>query len=396
MIQRMEYLSKLIKWRDHKVIKVVTGVRRCGKSTLLQLFREYLYGHGVDEDACISINFEDISFERLREYHKLYDYILEHLRANKMNYIFLDEVQLVPQFEKAVSSLLLKDNVDIYMTGSNAYMLSGELATLLSGRYVEISMLPLSFKEYFEIVGGDKRTAFNNYFYRGGFPYTAVIDDNDIRKDYLQGIYSTVLLKDIVARKRVVDVELLEAMIRFMFDNLGNIASVKKIADTLTSHGRKTTAMTVDNHIRSLKEAFILYEADRYDVKGKQYLQSLEKYYVVDIGLRTLLLGERSMDVGHVLENIVYLELLRRGYKVYVGKIGTLEIDFVAQRGDEKVYYQVAASVLDKTTYEREFAPLKKIKDSYPKIVLTMDELPMGEDGINQVNVIDWLMEGSK
>ena len=392
MIQRMEYMNKLIKWRDHKVIKVVTGVRRCGKSTLLQLFREYLYGHGVDEDACISINFENIAFENLKEYHKMYDYILEHLQENKMNYIFLDEVQLVPEFEKAVNSLLLKDNVDIYMTGSNAYMLSSELATLLSGRYVEIKMLPFSFKEYYELVGGEARKTFHEFLRRGGFPYLALIEDDDARHDYVEGIYSTVLLKDIVGRKRVSDVELLEAVIKFLFDNVGNIVSTKKIADTLTSMGRKTTAVTVDGYVRALKDAFILYEVGRYDVKGKQYLQSLEKYYIVDTSLRSFLLGERTMDLGHILENIVYLELQRRGYKVSIGKLGTLEVDFVAQRGDEKIYYQVAASVLDPATYEREFAPLKKIRDSYPKVVFTLDDYPMGEEGINQQNVIEWLL----
>lgn len=392
MIQRMEYMTKLINWRDHKVIKVVTGVRRCGKSTLLQLFREYLYGHGVDEDACISINFENLAFENLKEYHKMYDYILERLQENKMNYIFLDEIQLVPEFEKAVNSLLLKDNVDIYMTGSNAYMLSSELATLLSGRYVEIKMLPLSFKEYHELVDGNVREDFINFLRKGGFPYTALLEEDDIRLDYLQGIYSTVLLKDIVGRKRVNDVELLEAVIKFMFDNIGNIVSTKKIADTLTNKGRRTTAVTVDSYIRALKDAFILYDVGRYDVKGKQYLQSLEKYYIVDIGLRSLLLGDRAMDVGHILENIVYLELQRRGYKVSIGKLGTLEIDFIAQKGEERIYYQVAASVLDPVTYEREFAPLKKIKDSYPKVVLTMDDYPMGEDGIKQQNVIEWLL----
>lgn len=393
MLNRELYMQKLMQWKERKVIKVVTGVRRCGKSTLLQLFSEALQKQGTSPEACISINFENILFEGLKEYHKLHDYIVDKLQPNEMNYIFLDEIQLVPEFEKALDSLFLRDNVDIYITGSNAYLLSSELATLLSGRYVEISMLPFSFKEYHQLVGGDKRVAFSNYYKLGGFPYAATLNDATIYREYIQGIYSTVLLKDIVERKKIADVGLLEAIIRFMFDNIGNLVSVKKIADTLTSGGRKTTAATVSTYITALKDAFILYEANRYDVKGKQYLQSLEKYYLVDISFRTLLLSDRSMDIGHVLENIVYLELIRRGYKVFIGKVGSLEIDFIAYKGEERLYYQVSTSILDSNTREREFAPLRAIKDNYPKFVLSLDDLPLSENGILQQNIIDFLLE---
>ena len=393
MVERQEYMQKLIQWKDRQVIKVVTGVRRCGKSTLLLMFREFLEKNGVDSKKCISINFEDLRYEDLKDYHKLYAYIMEHVTEEGRYYIFLDEIQLVPDFQKAVDSLYLRENVDLYLTGSNAAMLSGELATMLSGRYVEIRMLPLSFREYYELVGGDRKEAFNAYYRKGGFPYAALLQEEAIRRDYLMGIYNTVLLKDIVERKRIADVPLLEGIIRFLADNIGNVVSVKKISDSLTSDGRKTTAMTVDGYVQALKDAFILYEANRYDVKGKQYLRSLEKYYLVDIGLRSLLLGERVRDVGRILENIVYLELLRRGYRVSVGKVDTLEVDFVAESGDERIYYQVSASVLDPATYDREFRPLKRIHDNYPKYVLSMDDLPMGEDGIRQMNIIDFLLE---
>ena len=393
MVERQEYMQKLIQWKDRQVIKVVTGVRRCGKSTLLLMFREFLEKNGVDSKKCISINFEDLRYEELKDYHKLYVYIMEHVTEEGRYYIFLDEIQLVPDFQKAVDSLYLHENVDLYLTGSNAAMLSGELATMLSGRYVEIRMLPLSFREYYELVGGDRKEAFNAYYRKGGFPYAALLQEDAVRRDYLMGIYNTVLLKDIVERKRIADVPLLEGIIRFLADNIGNVVSVKKISDSLTSDGRKTTAMTVDGYVQALKDAFILYEANRYDVKGKQYLRSLEKYYLVDIGLRSLLLGERVRDVGRILENIVYLELLRRGYRVSVGKVDTLEVDFVAESGDERIYYQVSASVLDPATYDREFRPLKRIHDNYPKYVLSMDDLPMGEDGIRQMNIIDFLLE---
>ena len=395
MVRRQEFMNKLLKLKDQRVIKVVSGVRRCGKSTLLEMFREELIASGISPECCIAINFEDIRYEELREYHKLYDYILEHLVPGKKNYIFLDEIQEVPQFQKTVDSLFLREDVDLYLTGSNAYMLSGELATLLSGRYIEISMLPLSFKEYYELKTPDldKRAAFQLYMQKGGFPYSSMLEDDWVRQEYLRGIYNTVLLKDIVARKRITDVPLLEAIVKFLLDNVGNIVAAKKIADTLTSDGRKTTANTVESYIQALKDALILYEAGRYDIKGRQFLKSLEKYYVVDVGLRSLILGERTRDMGHILENLVYLELIRRGYQVYIGKVGNLEVDFIAEKNGEKIYYQVAATILDPATYEREFAPLKAIPDNYPKYVLTLDEFPMGEDGINQKNVIEFFME---
>jgi predicted AAA+ superfamily ATPase len=393
MVQRKQYMEKLKKLKDKKIIKVVTGIRRCGKSTLLLLFRQYLKECGVEDAQIVAVNFEDVASEPLLDYKKLHQYVTDRLVPGKMTYVFLDEVQNVRQFQKAVDSLFIKDHVDLYITGSNANILSGELATLLSGRYIEISMLPLSFAEYFELIGGDKRNAWNAYYRNGGFPYAAAIEDEDIRKDYIAGIYNTVLLKDIVTRKRISDIPLLESVIKFLFDNIGNIVSSKKISDSLTSYGRKTTSVTVENYIDALTEAFVLYKAGRYDVKGKQYLKSLEKYYLVDISLRRLLLGDKNIDIGHILENIVYLELIRRGYAVTIGKVDDKEIDFIAETGGNKIYYQVSASILDPATFAREIEPLKKANDHYPKFILSMDEMPMGEDGIKQVNIVDFLLE---
>lgn len=393
MVQRKQYLDKIKKLRDQQIIKVVTGVRRCGKSTLLKQFQEYLLESGVSREQIIDINLEDVNNEYLLDYHALHDYVTGRLQPGRMTYIFLDEIQAVPDFQKAVDSLFIRENTDIYITGSNAHLLSGELATLLSGRYIEIPMLPLSFAEYVDLSGLDQRTAWKNYFRNGGFPYAVQIEDEDVRHDYLDGIYHTVLLKDVAARKRINDIGLLESVVKFLFDNIGNIVSSKKIADSLTSFGRKTTPVTAENYVTALTDAFILYKAERYDVQGKQHLKSLEKYYVVDVGLRSLLLGNRGRDVGHVLENVVYLELIRRGYHVCIGKVGDLEIDFVAERSGEKRYYQVAATVMDESVLARELAPLKRVQDNYPKYIITMDELPMDEEGIKVVNVMDFLME---
>ena len=392
MVKRTEYLEKLKKIKDMQIIKVITGVRRCGKSTLLSQFRTFLMESDVLEEQIISINFEDLKFEDLKNYKALYQYIEERLVPNKKNYIFIDEIQEVENFQRAVDSLFIKDNTDIYITGSNAMMLSGELATLLSGRYIEISILPLSFSEYLKLDEiHDMRQAWNKYFENGGFPYAIQIKDDDIRKDYLMGIYNTILLKDIVARNKVQDITLLESVVKFLFENIGNIVSPKKIADTLVSYGRKTTSSTVENYIEALKSSFILYKAGRYDIKGKQYLKSLEKYYIVDIGLRKLLINKKHSDIGHILENIVYLELIRRGYTVYIGKIGDLEIDFIAERNNEREYYQVSATILDENTFKREIMPLKKVKDNFQKFIISMDEINLSEDGIKHLNILDFL-----
>lgn len=394
MVLRRQYLEKLRKTQGSRIIKVITGVRRCGKSTLLAQFQEELLKSGLGRDQIISVNLEDIANKSLLDYLKLYDYLLERLQPGKMTYVFLDEIQNVPQFQRAVDSLYIRPDVDVYLTGSNAGLLSGELATLLSGRYIEINMLPLSYVEYHELIGGDRRDTWRSYYQRGGFPFAATIEDEEIWRDYLLGIYHTVLLKDIVARKGISDIAVLESVAGFLFDNIGNIVSSKRIADSLTSDGRKTNSITVENYINALTESFILYKAGRYNIKGKQHLKSLEKYYLVDIGLRRMLLGDSAADVGHILENIVYLELIRRGYQVKIGKVGELEIDFIAFKGSDRRYYQVAASVLDPITFAREIAPLKAVKDNYPKAILSLDELPMEEEGIKQINITDFLLQG--
>ena len=396
VVQRKQYIDKLIKMKDEKIIRVITGIRRCGKSTLLQQFQTYLKQTGVSDDQIISINFEDLQYEHLLDYHTLYDYVTARLVAGKRAYVFLDEVQSVVAFQRAVNSLFLKDGVDIYITGSNAYLLSGELATLLTGRYIEINMLPLSFAEYYEMQGnGDKRDAFAKFYMHGAFPQAVAIVDDEVRSDYIRGIYNTVLLKDVVARRKINDIGLLESVTRFLFDNIGNIVSSHKIADSLTSHGRKTNSITIENYVGALLDAYILYKASRYDVKGKQHLKSLEKYYVSDVGLRHLVLGDSNRDVGRILENIVYLELIRRGYAVKIGKVGEKEVDFIANAGEWRQYYQVAASVFDPVTFAREYAPLQTIRDHYPKYVLTMDDLPSGQDGIRQMNIVDWLLDAN-
>ncbi len=396
MIPRKEYLDFLIQSKDLQLIKVVTGVRRCGKSTLFELYRDYLLNNGVEEQQVISINFEDVDYDELKDYRTLYNYIKPLLNPEKKNYIFLDEIQHVHQFEKAVDSLFIRKNVDLYITGSNAYFMSGELATLLSGRYIELKMLPLSFSEY---CFGNNRNMhvdekYTQYLQNSSFPYTVVLGDNyKVIQDYLQSLYNTVILKDVVARYKITDVMILEDVAKFVFDNIGNQLSMTKIANTMTSKGRKIDPKTVEKYIRALTESLILYKAKRYNIKGKQYLQTLEKYYVVDIGLRYTLLGKRSTDVGHILENVIYLELIRRGFDVYVGQIGDLEVDFVAMDEEGLTYFQVAASVRDESTLRRELTPLQKISDHYPKILITLDEDPVADyEGIKRVNALDWLL----
>jgi uncharacterized protein len=399
MKKRDYYLDQLVSYKDKPFIKVITGMRRCGKSSLLSLFEDHLISSGVKKDHIIRMNFESMVNDHIQEYHALYDTITQQMPLKKTRYyLLLDEIQLVESWEKAVNSLLVDANVDIYLTGSNAFLLSSELSTLLSGRYVEIKMLPLSFKEYLDFIDAPKTSKlddyFPNYLLYGGLPNIPMLIANpETITAFLTGIYNTVIMKDVVQRNLVRDAALLDNVLRFLAANVGNIVSTKKISDYLTSSGRKTTSDTIDNYIRMLESAFIIYRVNRFDIKGKQYLKTQEKFYMVDSGIRYSLTGQRNTDYGHVLENVVYLELLRRGYEVSIGKVGTLEIDFVATKADEKIYYQVCATILDSVTRDRELAPLQAIKDNYAKIILTMDK-PIFTDyeGITSVNIIDFLL----
>lgn len=396
MIERKQYLDKLIALKDKQLIKVITGIRRCGKSTLFTLYQDYLLKNGINKEQIQIINFEDTINEDLQDYKTLYKHILANSVKKKKNYIFLDEVQNVPQFQKTVDSLYIKDDFDIYITGSNAHLLSGELATLLSGRYIEIQMLPLSFKEYISSENTDTnmQQAFAKYLENGSFPYILQIQNElNIKKDYLKAILDSILIKDVITRNRISNVDELYRVLRFMFDNIGNVCSIKKISDTMTSAGFKIVPKTVEKYITSLVESFVLYPVSRYDIKGKQYLQSGEKYYIADTGLRSTLLNKNS-DIGRLIENTVYLELLRRGYQVFIGKTNTTEIDFVANKNNETSYFQVAQTILAEDNLNRELKPLQNIKDNYPKYLLTLDYLPKTDyNGIKQLNIIDWLLD---
>ena len=394
------YLNQLIQFKDKKLIKVITGLRRSGKSTLLSLFENHLITSGVDRNHIIRMNFESFEFDEITNYKELHAYINKRiLDPDKRHYILLDEVQQVSSWERVINSFLVDANVDIFITGSNAYLLSSELSTLLSGRYVEIKMQPLSFKEYIEFLDSDKEMSlpekFNQYLEYGGLPtIVELLDNPDTIGPFLEGIYNTVLMKDVIERNGVRDAALLESILKFIAANIGSIVSTKKISDYLTSSGRKTTSDTIDNYLKMLENAFIIYKANRYDLKGKMFLKTLEKYYIVDIGIRNKLIGLRNTDYGHVLENIVYLEQLRRGYEVTIGKIGSLEVDFVASKPNEKIYYQVSATIMDEKTRERELRPLESISDNYPKYILTMDQIVFNDySGIRVKNIIDFLLE---
>ena len=379
MIERKEYLSMLIENKDRDIIKVVTGVRRCGKSTLFALYINWLQKNGIAPDQIISVNLEALEYEALNDYHALYAYIKERLCPDRQNYVFID--------------------VDVYITGSNAFMLSGELATLLSGRYITVDMLPFSFWEYCQSTaaqGKPKREQFNDYLRFGSFPYAAQLPRRDADVvPYLEGIYHTILLKDVARREGINDISVLESIVKTLASSVGSPISAKKIADTLCSAGRKISVNTVDRYLRALTDSYLFYETSRYDIKGRQHLKTLGKYYMVDTGLRNLLLAGGSADLGHLIENIVFLELLRRRYKVNIGKLSEKEVDFVAASSDGVTYYQVAASVLDEATLKRELDPLRKINDNHPKLLLTLDEIGAGAnyDGIRQYNLIDWLLD---
>jgi len=380
----------------------VSGLRRSGKSTLFEIYRDWLLKNNVAQEQIISINFEDIDFEHLSDYRLLYNYIKPLLLPDKKNYIFLDEIQHVNEYEKAVDSLFIKKNVDLYITGSNAYFMSGELATLLTGRYIELKMLPLSFSEYCEGLTLfypekqlPKMEKYAAYLRDSSMPYALQLHGKhkDIR-EYLEGLYNSILLKDVVKRLKVSDVAMLESVAKFVFDNIGNLLSTTKIASVMTSDGRKIDQKTVEKYLKGLTDSLIVYKADRYNIKGKQLLKTLEKYYVSDIGFRQFLLGSGENDQGYILENIVYLELLRRGNDVFVGHIQDGEVDFVTQGFDGITYYQVAASVLDNHTMRRELSSLDRIPDNHPKILLTLDEVGAGasHNGIRQLNALDWML----
>jgi len=395
MIERPDYLEELISFKEKDLIKIVTGIRRCGKSTLFDLYIDYLIKNDVDKNQIIRINLEEYEFNDIENYDDLYNYVNSKLINNKMNYVFIDEVQKVTQFQKACDSLYIKKNVDLYITGSNSRLLSGELATLLSGRYVEIKMLPLSFKEYISYMGeNDIPKKYVDYITKSSFPYTLKLDSAKEIRMYLDGLYNTVIVNDIAERKEISDIGMLKDIIKFMFDNIGNLCSSTSIANTMTSNGRKISVPTVEKYLEALVESFVLYKVSRYDIKGKNYLTTGSKYYLSDVGLRYYLLGSKNIDEGHILENVVYLELLRRGYQIYIGKNDDNEVDFVAinEKGEE--YYQVSYTVKEEKTLERELKPLDKINDHNPKYLLTSDYTPYtSHNGIKQINVFDWLLD---
>ncbi|MCL2833826.1 MAG: ATP-binding protein [Treponema sp.] len=399
LIERKDYLKQLSMWRETDMIKVVTGVRRSGKSTLFDLYIKRLKAEGVTDDQIILINLEDVDNAGLLDYRKLHEYVKTHMCKNKWTYLFIDEIQNCGEYEKAISSLYLRKKLDIYITGSNAYILSGELATKLAGRYIQIDMLPLSFFEYGMMVKtSDRKELFNQYMNMGAFPYAArFVDNSAAHSQYLEGIYNTVMVKDIMIRRKLTDASLLKSIIRFLAGNVGSPVSAKKISDTLTSGGRPTGSSTIEEYLDALTDSYLFYRVQRYDIKGKMQLKTESKYYICDTGLRNMILGVTNRDIGFQIENIVYLELLRRGNTVNIGKSGRgTEVDFIAVHDRQTVYYQVSASVLDQNTLERELAPLRQITDNYPKFLLTLDDYSNDYNGILQLNLIDWLRGDSK
>lgn len=397
MIERKEYLDTLRRWQDRQVIKVITGIRRCGKSTLMELFQEELRRQGVSDEQIIAVNLEDYSNMALRDPMKLHTYIVDHASRAGKTYVFLDEIQNVADFPPMINSLFLRKNLDLYLTGSNAYMLSGELATHLSGRYVTVDMLPLSFAEYVQWTGNrnDLSRKYREYLETSSFPYATELNgDRKAIEEYLSGIYHTVVLKDVIGRLKSADPMMLESILRFVYSSTGSPISTKKIADTLTSEGRKLDVRTVERYLTAFLDSYIVYQAKRYDIRGKQHLKTLEKYYAVDVGLRFFLLGRTHADAGHLLENVIYLELLRRGFSVSVGKLDELEVDFVAVNLEGTVYIQVSATVRDENTLQRELRPLQRIKDNYPKLILTLDDDSDADyEGIRRINALEWLID---
>ena len=404
MVERKEYLEQLAQWKDEQVIKVITGIRRCGKSTLLLQYQTWLKANGVSAEQIVSVNFEELEYEELLDYRKLYEYLKNHLCIGKKTYIFLDEIQKVTAFEKVVDCLYVKSDIDIYITGSNAYMLSSDLATLLTGRYVEIKMLPLSFKEFLDITALDAEQGLAEYLRDGGLPYIAVMNRTSEKVEtYLEGIYNTVIVKDIEDRqarkesepskRKITDITLLKTIAKHLASVAGNPVSIRSITNYLTSNGRKLSPNTVSDYVDALIESFIFYPAERFDIVGKQLLKANRKLYIVDLGLRNYILPRQNYDLGFSLENIVFFELLRRGYRVMIGKVGNTEVDFVAEKNGVYSYTQVTVDMTAKETFERELKPLSNIRDNYEKIILTADRFTPGNyNGIQVKYLPDWLL----
>jgi len=398
--KRDHYLKLLVSFQDQPLIKVITGMRRSGKSYLMALYRNHLLHQGISENRIITMNFESFDFADITNAKQLYTAVRSKINSADRHYILLDEVQLVDQWEKAVNAFRVDLDADITITGSNAYLLSSELSTLIAGRYVEIRLLPLSFQEYLDFSGqtdqNERMAAFGRYLRYGSLPtITSLPEDPEVIRIYLSGIYNTVMMKDVIARNKIRDGALLHRVMVFLAKNIGNPISAKSISDYLTSSGHKISAETVDSYLDMLENAFIIYRADRYDARGKTILKKWAKYYIVDTGIRNELLGFGNADFGRVYENIVYFELIRRGYQVTIGKVDNLEVDFVATKSDKTAYYQVAATLADPNTRQRELRSLLDIRDNYEKVILSMDTYPYptDEQGVLLRNIVDFLQE---
>lgn len=394
LINREYYLDKLMSYTDKNLIKVITGVRRCGKSFLLQLYRNALLGRGIPEDHIIYLNFEDLEFQAIQDANDLNSYLTQRIVDKRSYYILLDEVQFIKNWERSINSFRLKDKIDLTLTGSNSSLLSSELATLLAGRYVQIEMFPLSFVEYLEFSdqrGSDKEIAFNDYMQFGSFPTVVLNESKQLKTDFLRALYDSIIIKDIVTRHKVKDVESLHKVVRFLFDAIGNPLSIQKIVNTIKSAGGESSHEMIGNYLKYLEEAYVFYPVKRFDLKGKEILKTQGKYYGIDTGMRNLIVSPACANFGFVLENLVFLELKRRGYEVYIGKINEMEIDFYCRKLDEIFYIQVAQSLLDEQTRAREFRGLLSVPDNYPKIILSMDRIDFSSQGIKNINLIQFL-----
>ena len=394
-IVRKNYLNRIIELKDTPDIKIITGIRRSGKSKLMQAYIEYLKTN-YDNINIIFIDFMDLKFEEIKEYHALHSYVEQHYVAGKMNYLFVDEVQMCPKFELAINSLYSKGKYDIYVTGSNAFLLSADLATLFTGRYIEIHVFPFSFQEYCEYYSdvSDKDKLFDEYSFKGGLAGSYLYPNDRDRVTYIKEVYETIVTRDLVQKYALPDTTVLQRLSEFLMDNISNLTSPNKVSQLLTANNVATSHVTVRKYIKYLCNAFVFYDIKRYDIRGKKYLESSEKFYLCDTGIRYAILGSRNMDYGRVYENMVCIELLRRGYDVYVGKLYQKEIDFVAQRGSEKIYIQVSDDISAQETFEREHPPLLQIRDAYPKMIIARTRHPKySYEGIVIYDIAEWLLE---